>query len=144
MKNFTEWLILEAESIHNYGEWGIIHPDGHIISGNKHRSAEIHDDLYKSALKKEDKKNPHNTIRKNHFAAYSQDNESGHLNIRTQSRTALQGAAKAYHNLPHTPSETVSHDHFRLGSKGTGISNTVGSKARMYTHIRKMANREKE
>jgi hypothetical protein len=134
MLSFNQFLT-EAESEQDYGEWGIIHPNGKVISGNDHKTANYHQEVTYHALQKNAKsKHPDPSLRGHHFSHYAEDLNTGKLNIRTYTKRGLAGTIKAYDKLPHGTNKQVMHEHYGtdpITKRGYVAISNHGHKARV-------------
>lgn len=99
MKRFREWLAEAEHYIDGYDKWGIVSAKRGIVSGNRHKSATTHSDLY-----------AHDEIGSK--VEYAQDKEGGFLSLRTHGPKALDLAIKHFPALPHMRTGMVTHTHF--------------------------------
>ena len=124
MISFREYLLTEADHyIGGYDKWGIVSHKRGIVSGNKHRAAKSHNDLYS-----------HDEISSK--VEYAQDTEGGFLSLRTHGKKALNIAAQHFPSLPHMRTGMVTHTHF---DGFGGMSEQSGKSYQVLERLKKMA-----
>ncbi len=138
MKTFREFLLTEGRRS-EYHHWGIIHPSGKIISGDKDYSngmeGSIHSSMVDHHVKASGGKHTEND-----FADYAQDKHTRDIHVRTYGKKSVLGAANALHKLPNnihrlsTGKEKIIHDH-RGTDDDTPTKTTTGNLNQIHNHL---------